>query len=410
MRSRPAPVPPGAEPLVASGGAYGDAPGHDHAGPPVPGPVLEPGAPEQAAEPEEGWVPDFLPGYEQLALRLEPDEEGEVVATLVRPARRSAPDGAPGAPGESGPARFWRALRESLGLAEAAPPPSAGAEVPDTGVDLLYVHGWQDYFFQTHTADFWEGLGVRFHALDLRKYGRSLHEHQTPGYVTDLATYDEDIEAALAAMGHGEGAQTDRRLLLMGHSTGGLTLSLWTARNQDRVAGLVLNSPWLEFQTREVGRRVLEPGIGAQAALAPRSGVLFLDRGFYVRTISDKLDGEWNLDVRWRSDTASWRPTSGWVAAIFRGHQQVARGLGIEVPVLVLLSARSTPPIRWTEEMRHSDTVLDVAGIARRVPNLGSVTTLVRVDGALHDVTLSAAPVREAVWRELERWYRGYVG
>ena len=73
----------------------------------------------------------------------------------------------------------------------------------DSGLDLLYLHGWSDYFFQTELADFWAAQGVRFYAIDLRKYGRSRRPEQTPGFVTDLATYDEDLEAALAVMGHG---------------------------------------------------------------------------------------------------------------------------------------------------------------------------------------------------------------
>ncbi|MCF4120478.1 alpha/beta hydrolase [Antribacter sp. KLBMP9083] len=380
-----------------------------------------------------GWGPDFLHGYERLTLHLAPDDEGDVVATLVRPMLRPPEDAGPAAERAPGGrrteslaerfARFWRDLSAVQGPPGVTGPTSGGGSadgtggVPDAGVDLLYLHGWQDYFFQTHLAEYWEGLGVRFHALDLRKYGRSLHQHQTPGYVTDLATYDEDIEAALAAIGHGLGPSASatettsgRRLILMGHSTGGLTLSLWAARNPGRAAGLVLNSPWLEFQTRQVGRRVLEPGIGAQAAIAPRSQVLFLDRGFYVRSISSRLDGEWDLDVPWRSDEAPWKPTSGWLAAIFRGHQQVARGLGLNLPVLVLLSARSTAPLRWSDDMVRTDTVLDVVGIARRATDLGNLCTLVRVEGALHDVTLSAPPVREVVWRETTRWFRCYVG
>jgi hypothetical protein len=123
--------------------------------------------PEPLADP--AWGPDVLgPGYQQRTLELAPDDEGEAVATLVR----------------------------CIPLPGAAPP-------PDAGLDVLYVHGWSDYFFQTELADFWTRLGVRFFALDLRKYGRSLRPHQTPGFVDELATYDEDIEAALAVMGHG---------------------------------------------------------------------------------------------------------------------------------------------------------------------------------------------------------------
>jgi alpha-beta hydrolase superfamily lysophospholipase len=320
------------------------------------------------------WVPDDLPGFERRTLELEPDFEGPVVATLVRRA-----------------------------------PGAARKEVRDAGVDLLYVHGWTDYFFQTHLAEFWESLGVRFYALDLRKYGRSLRDHQTPGFILDLKTYDEDVEAALAVLGHGPKPTTGRRLVLMGHSSGGLILSLWTAYHPGRIAGLVLNSPWLEFQTRQMGRRMLEPGVRAQAALAPRSHLVNVDLGFYARTISSRLGGEWDIDPTFRPDEG-WRATPAWLAAIFGGQERVARGLGITAPVLVLLSAQSISPVRWSESMRRTDTVLDVVGIARRVPALGSIVTLVRIDGALHDVTLSAPEVRAVVWRETARWFHGYVG
>lgn len=328
------------------------------------------------------WEPDVLPGFEALTLTLDDDDEGEVVATLVR--RAVATDD----------------------------------HLPDVGVDVLYVHGWVDYFFQTHLADFWERLGVRFYALDLRKYGRSIRPHQTPGFVTSLRTYDQDIEAALAVMGHAkpvvepdpavEPVETPRRFVLMGHSTGGLVLSLWTAAHPGRAAGVVLNSPWLEFQTREVGRRMLGPGVRAQAVIAPRSHLVNVDQGFYVRSISSRYDGGWEYDSTWRPD-AGWRATPAWLSAIFRGQERVAHGLGINAPVLVLLSARSTPPVRWSDEMMRTDSVLDVVGIARRVPDLGSLVTLARIDGALHDVTLSAPEVRDVVWHELTRWFHGYV-
>jgi alpha-beta hydrolase superfamily lysophospholipase len=403
---------------------------------------LSPGL-EDGPTPEPAWEPDVLPGFERLTLPLQPDEdEDEVVATLVRRVR-PAPDQPDDAEprrgirlvGAENPqvARLWDELSElgrRLHLRGAARPhleaahdsvpaepdaePDAGqdgkprAAAPDSGVDVLYVHGWLDYFFQTHLADFWESHGVRFHALDLRRYGRSLREGQTPGYVRSLATYDEDIEAALEAMGHGRDAAPERRLLLMGHSTGGLIVSLWTARNQERVAGLVLNAPWLEFQPREAVRKIMEPGIRVQSVLVPRSQLVNLDRGLYARSISSRFDGEWDYDVVWRPD-AGWPPRPAWLAAIFRGQDQVARGLGIEIPVLVLLSSRSTIPTRWSEDMKSTDSVLDVVGIARRVPDVGSVTTLVRITGGLHDVTLSAKPAREQVWRETARWFRGYV-
>ena len=333
------------------------------------------------------WVPDVLDGFEQLTLPLAPDDEGDVVATLVR--RRRADD--------DGDALHGGAL-----------PP----DVPDRGVDVLYVHGWSDYFFQTGLADFWEAQGARFFALDLRKYGRSLRPGQTPGFVTDLATYDEDIEAALAVMGHGvltaDPALRDRGLVLMGHSTGGLTLSLWTARNQARVTALVLNSPWLEFQAREIGRKVLAPAIGLQARIDPRAPLPQVDLGFYTRSVSRTLDGEWDYDLAWRP-VRGFVVHGGWLNAVLHAQASVAMGLGITVPVLVLLSTHSTLLPRWSPEMMRSDTALDVVGIARRSTDLGRLVMLSRIEGALHDVVLSAPPVRAHAYEQMATWLRGYV-
>ena len=119
----------------------------------------------------EGWVTDVLGApFEQLTLGLEPDDQGDVVATLVRLLPKPAP--------------LAGLLRDRRPFAD---------------VDVLYVHGWSDYFFQKRLARYWADRGARFFALDLRKYGRSVRPGQTPGFVTDLSTYDEDIAAALAS-------------------------------------------------------------------------------------------------------------------------------------------------------------------------------------------------------------------
>ena len=62
---------------------------------------------------------------------------------------------------------------------------------------MLYVHGFSDYFFQTDLADFLAERGLAVYALDLRKSGRARTPGQTAHYVSDLATYDAELEAAL---------------------------------------------------------------------------------------------------------------------------------------------------------------------------------------------------------------------
>lgn len=323
-----------------------------------------------------GWRPDALGGrFRQRTLPLADTADGPCVATLVSAGRPS----------------LWARF-----FGEAA------------NTDVLYVHGWSDYFFQSHLAEFWRGRGARFFAVDLRGYGRSLRPGQRPGFVASLDEYDEDLAAALAAMGHGPGGhRSGRRLVLLGHSTGGLVLSLWAARHPGRASALILNSPWLELQTREVGRLVLSPFISTVSRLHPNTSIRNTDPGFYVRTVSNRFEGEWELNQEWRPDR-SFPIYAAWLQAIVRGHERVAAGLQLPIPVLVLLSARSTFSPVWTEEMRHTDVVLDVDGIAERALDLGEQVTVVRIAGALHDVFLSAGPARERAFRRMRRWLTGY--
>ena len=338
-------------------------------------------APVSEAAP--GWTTDVLgAGFEQRTLPLSPDAEGEVVATIVRHLPAPVP--------------FGRLLGDRRPLAD---------------VDVLYVHGWSDYFFQSRLARYWAGKGARFYALDLRKYGRSLRPSQTPGYINDLVTYDEDIAAALAAMGRGaEGTASDRRLVLMGHSTGGLILSLWADRHPDAATAVILNSPWLEFQLSGVTRAAVTPLVEFRARVRPLDVAPQVDLGFYTRAQQEVADPADPMEINpdWRP-AQTWAVHSGWLRAVLAGHARVAAGLAIPVPVCVLLSAKSAVPARWSEELTSADSVLVVDDIARAALKLGPSVTIERLAGALHDVFLSRHDARELAYARLDRWVTAYL-
>ena len=338
------------------------------------------------------WQPDVLgAGFEARTLPLLDDDEGEVVATLVRHRPADDPGALPGTP---------------------ATPSFA----------LLYLHGWNDYFHQRELAREVAAGGGAFYALDLRKYGRSLREHQLPGYMASLSTYDEDLHAALNMMRQQQGVGTD--LVLMGHSTGGLTAALWAHRHPGALRALVLNAPWLELQGSQLLRSAGPLLVDTLARRIPTSVLPLGDPGFYYRVLhgwDEEVDGPrpegtegdpfydgWDTNDAWRTfPSMPVRP--GWLSAILAGHAQVAEGLTVTCPVLVLSSTRTLITTRWSQELRGVDTVLDVTQIARRSTQLGQLVTLARFDGAIHDVLLSAAPVRARAYAELRRWMGAYV-
>lgn len=316
-----------------------------------------------------GWEPDILgDDYVARTLPLRPDDEGEVVATLVRYA-----------PPTTEPLRPSRVI--------------------------LYVHGWSDYFFQTGLAEYCHARGAAFYALDLRKYGRSLRPHQTPGYIDDLDAYDEELEASLDVIRAELGVHA--RLMIMGHSTGGLIASLWAQRHPGAVSGLVLNSPWLELQGSSVLRHLSGPAVARLARFQPKAPLPNIDPGYYARTLDVASGGEWTYNATWRP-TPSYPVRAGWLRAITIGHARIARGLSIDVPIVMLCSSRTIISPRWTEDMRAADVVLDVELLARRAVQLGSHVTVIRVKDGLHDLSLSPRPVRDRFYAEIDRWVVAY--
>jgi alpha-beta hydrolase superfamily lysophospholipase len=314
------------------------------------------------------WSPDFLAGYETTGLPLSvepaPGEPSDVdlVATLIR---------------------------------------KAGPRVGSRAV--LYLHGWNDYFFQTHVADYMTDLGYDFYALDLRRYGRSMREGQLRGFIADLDDYSLELDAVadLIAVDHD-------RLLLMGHSTGGLIAALWAGHNSDRLEGLILNSPWLDMQGSAIVRTLGTPVIDALGSRAPTSVIRLPELGFNARSLHISLGGEWEYDMTLKSSPGPPIRT-GWLRAILLGHQRVAAGLGIGVPILVLASTTSDFSRRWHEGLRVVDSVLDVEQIAARAVRLGPHVTVVRIPEGLHDLTLSAPHVREHALNEIARFVEAYV-
>ncbi|GAA3610439.1 alpha/beta hydrolase [Microlunatus ginsengisoli] len=267
---------------------------------------------------------------------------------------------------------------------------------------VLYVHGWNDYFFQAHLADRLCQLGYDFFAIDLRRCGRSLRPGQLPGYVDDLDEYDRELGLAADVIG----ADHDR-LIVFGHSTGGLIGSLWAANRPDRVDALILNSPWLDLHRPAAVATATSVLAGVLAVGSPTRPLRLPDVGLYAWSVHLSHGGEWDYDLGLKTSPAPpLRP--GWLRAVRAGHARVAGGLELAVPVLVLLSARHVVTRRWREELRAVDTVIDVDHIARRALALGDHVTVVRLAGAMHDVVLSAETVRERAFAEIARWCRAY--
>jgi alpha-beta hydrolase superfamily lysophospholipase len=320
------------------------------------------------------WEPDVLPGYWQhtFALGPDPDGEGDLFATLVR---RGAPD-------------------------------------PSASHAALLVHGFTDYFFNTELADHFAARGFAFYALDLHKCGRSWREGQTPHFTTNLARYDTELERALDIVA----AVSPAKVLVYGHSAGGLIVSLWLDRLHSRgaterknVAGLVLNSPWLDLQGPAILRTApTAVAIGAVSRFRKWLVARPPTGGGYGTTLHRDYAGDFDYNLQWKP-IGGFPVTFGWIHAIRRGHARLHRGLDVGVPNLILRSDRSVREINDPDSIQRGDAVLDVKQIARWAGCIGNRTTTAPIANAKHDVFLSVAESRQLAYREMDRWLDWYL-
>lgn len=319
------------------------------------------------------WEPDVLPGYRQLTVPLgpDPDGEGDLVATVVQRQDTDAP-------------------------------------APSPGHAVLLVHGFTDYFFHTEVADRFAARGFAVYAVDLPKCGRSWREGQTPHFTTDLARYDVALQAALDRIDAGT-------VLVYGHSAGGLVVTLWLDRLRrrnagDRVAGLVLNSPWFDLHGPAILRST--PTSMALIALARMRKTQVIRRptreGGYGATLHRDYAGEFDYDLQWKP-VGGFPVTFGWINAIRRAQARLHRGLDVGVPSLLLRSGHSVNESGDPEAIQRGDAVLDVAQIARWAGCVGNRMTMVPITDAKHDVFLSLAGPRAAAYRELDTWLDWYL-
>ncbi|MGY4644731.1 alpha/beta hydrolase [Cellulomonas sp. URHB0016] len=264
---------------------------------------------------------------------------------------------------------------------------------------VLYVHGFVDYFFHAHVGEALAARGYDLYGLDLRDYGRSIRDGRPPNDTTDLATYTEEIDAAVRIV-----REDHDELVLLGHSTGGLLAALWAdaRRGLGLIDALVLNSPWLDLRGSWFERQVLTPVLDVAGRVAPNLVVAHL-APHYGRALHADTGGEWAYDLTWKPHEG-FPVRAGFIRTVRRGQARVGRGLAVDVPVLVLASDASGPDDRFHDGLVSTDSVLDVAQMAARAPLLGPDVTFVEIPGGAHDLALSRSPARERYIDEVLRF------
>lgn len=269
---------------------------------------------------------------------------------------------------------------------------------------LLYVHGFVDYFFHNQVADWANSKGFNFYAIDLRKYGRSLLPNQKPNNLRNIKEYFEDINLAFKEIFD---IEKNTEIVLYGHSTGGLIVSLFADKykTDTRIKALILNSPFFEFNNPPLLMAIM-PLISFVGKLFPNiESPEGLKRG-YAESLHKDFKGEWDFSLEWKP-IEGFGLNLGWIHAIHSAHKKLQKGLNISCPVLVMHSDKSVTPGDYSPEMHTADAVLNVEHIAKYAKVIGNNVRIEVIKDGIHDLVLSRKEVRDYVYEIMDDFVQG---
>jgi len=310
------------------------------------------------------YQPDYLGnGFEYTIINQPDDYEGQVVATVIR----------------------------------------KQCSLPTTKA-VLYVHGFNDYFFQSEMAQQVNEKGFHFYALDLRKYGRSTLPHQKSNTMRSLTEYFADLDEALDIIQQ----EGNEQVLLSGHSTGGLLVTLYAAERigKEKFEAVFCNSPFYDMNMPQYQKMLLIPFVAFIGKFFPNVLVPGKFSEYYGYSLHKEQKGEWEYNLNWKPHSIP-SVNAGWINAIHQGHLVMKRGITIAKQILIMHSKKSIYSKKWSPSYFEGDAILNVNDIKKGAQKiLASKLTIVEIEGGMHDLILSPIQVREKVYATLFEWLK----
>lgn len=271
-----------------------------------------------------------------------------------------------------------------------------------TAKAVLYIHGFNDYFFQSEMAERIIDKGFHFYALDLRKYGRSKLAHQIHNNTRSLSEYFEDLDAAFELIR----LEGNTQIVLAGHSTGGLLVTLYAAerKGKEKFDAIFCNSPFYDMNMSLYKKRLMIPFVSFIGHYFPDISLPGKFSEWYGHSLHKEKKGEWEYNLKWKPDVVP-SINAGWIKAIHQGHLKIKKGVSLSRPILIMHSHQSIYSKNWNHSFFEGDAILNVKDIrAGSEKILSPKRTVHEIQGGMHDLILSPFQVRESVYITLFEW------
>jgi alpha-beta hydrolase superfamily lysophospholipase len=246
----------------------------------------------------------------------------------------------------------------------------------DPWATVAFLHGYGDHSGRhLHFLQWLAERGVAGHAIDFRGHGRSPGRR---GYIRRWEEYLEDLQALMADLPSGP------PVFIVGHSHGGLIAAAAAVREQIRVTGYVLTSPFFRSALsvplyKVLVARMIDPIVPWMQFGSDLSQDLM--------TGDEAMRADGNADaLMLRAATPRWYFTTG------RIQREVLRDAGqFSSPLLILFGG--------------SDPIADLGAARQFFDAAASRDKTMKVyPGLLHEVLRET--IRESIFEDILQWIR----
>jgi len=275
----------------------------------------------------------------------------------------------------------------------------------DSKKAVLYIHGFNDYFFNKEFAQKFVNQGYSFFAIDLHNHGKNIKKDTKRYYFEDVKEFYPEINLALDII---ENQYNINSVTLYGISQGALIAALFENDNQ-RVNNLILDSPFFDFHLGWAVETLALPLVTTLGSFFPELKIESDEPNVFGKTIHKDYQGEWDIDMDLKAIKKNAPIYLGWLNAINKAQKRLQEGLNINVPSLIISSDVSTSEQANPKYHHTTDTVLDIEEMHQYANALSSNESLiskVKIPKAMHGVLISPLKVREKGYKTIFDWLK----
>ena len=258
---------------------------------------------------------------------------------------------------------------------------------------IIYIHGFNDYFYQYHISDYFMENNYDFYSITLNNYGSTKTDKIY--YINNFKDYFIDIDNSIEYI---KNQKNYNNILLFGHSMGGLLSIIYLDSGfyKDYINGLILNSPFFEFYNEKI-MIILIKTIGyILGYFFPK--IKLRKENNKPNNYSKAIKKRFYFESKYKLSTSP--VYAGWIKTIIDNQMKIKnKKIKINKPIICLSSDKSN--LKFDDK---SDSILNINDINKYCNFISNNINYIYVKNAIHDIFVSDKETVNNAFYSLEKW------